>query len=120
MNPLDVAKLAALKDAMDNSVADRRITFDAIGNPLSVCGLIIRNSSSITANTLVVDDRNQLMLGVRKDMTIEIGYNGTDLTEGQKTVMIKVRVAFGVRDQAAVIYSSDIDSDIASITKSGA
>lgn len=120
MNPLDVAKLAALKDAMDNSVADRRITFDAIGNPLSVCGLIIRNSSSITANTLAVDDRIQLMIGVRKDMTMEIGYNGTDLTEGQKTVMIKVRVAFGVRDKAAVIYCDDISGGIDAITKSGA
>ena len=39
INPTDVQKLAALKDAMENSVADRRVAFDAIGNPVSVCGL---------------------------------------------------------------------------------
>ncbi len=44
-------------------------------------------------------------------MTMEIAYNGTDLTEGQKTVVVKVRVAFAVRDKAGVIYSDDVDTD---------
>ena len=117
INPTDVQKLAALKDAMENSVADRRVAFDAIGNPVSVCGLRIIQSGSITADTLAVVQTKQLWLGVRKDMTMEIGYNGTDLTEGQKTVIIKIRVAFGVRDKAAVIYSDSIAIDIGIVDK---
>jgi len=65
---------------------------------------------------MVVLDSKQLMIGKRRDMTLEIGYNASDFTEGQKTVMIKVRLAFGVRDKAAVIYCSDIDTDVAAIT----
>jgi hypothetical protein len=64
---------------------------------------------------LAVVDQAQLMIGIRKDMTMEIGYNSTDLTEGQKTVVIKVRNAFGVRDKAAVIYSDDISTDVTAI-----
>ena len=120
MHPQDVAELAALKDVMENSVADRRISFDMIGNPVSVCGLRILQSSEVDSNTMAVVDSRQTWLGIRKNMTMEIGYNGTDLTEGQKTVVIKVRVAFGVRDKAGVIYADDIDSDIAIVNKAGA
>ena len=120
MHPQDVAELAALKDVMENSVADRRISFDMIGNPVSVCGLRILQSSEVASNTMAVVDSRQTWLGIRKNMTMEIGYNGTDLTEGQKTVVIKVRVAFGVRDKAGVIYADDIDSDIAIVNKAGA
>jgi hypothetical protein len=82
--------------------------FDVIGNPVSVCGLRLITSTEIAQNALVVLDNKQVWIGRRKDMTMEIGHNGTDLTEGQKTVVIKIRVAFGVRDKAAVIYVSDI------------
>jgi len=112
MHPTDVAKLAALKDAMENSIADRRIAFDVIGNPVSVCGLAVKKSTAVTADTMAVVDSRKLWIGVRKDMTMEIGYNGADLTEGQKTVVVKTRVAFGVRDKAAVIYSDSIETDL--------
>ncbi len=120
MHPQDVAELAALKDVMENSVADRRISFDMIGNPVSVCGLRILQSSKVASNTMAVVDSRQTWLGIRKNMTMEIGYNGTDLTEGQKTVVIKVRVAFGVRDKAGVIYSDSITDDIVIVNKAGA
>jgi hypothetical protein len=81
-----------------------------------VCGMRIITSNAITANQVVVLDSKQLMLGKRKDMTMEIGYNGTDLTEGQKTVVIKVRLAFGVRDALAVIYCADLDAAVTAIT----
>lgn len=120
MNPLDVDKIAALKNAIEDSVMDRRVVFNSLGDPVSVSGMIIHKSTAITANTMAVLDSKQLMMGIRRDMTMEIGYNGTDLTEGQKTVVIKIRVAFGVRDKAAVIYCDDIASDVTSINKAGA
>jgi len=60
-------------------------------------------------------DSSKTVIGKRKDMTLEIGYNGTDFTEGQKTVMIKVRVAFAVRDKAGVIYSDGLAAALATI-----
>jgi len=116
LNPLDFAKLTAEKDAIENSVTDRRVVFNALGEPVAICGLIVRKSTAITANTCAVNDSSLPWMGIRKDMTMEIGYNGTDLTEGQKTVVIKVRVAFGVRDKAGVIYCSNIATAISGIS----
>lgn len=116
LSPTDVSKLGAKKDQLDNSINDRRVAFSLFGEPVMICGMRIIKSTAITANTAVVLDSKQLMIGKRKDMTMEIGYNAADFTEGQKTLVIKIRVAFGVRDKAAVIYSSDIDADVTAIT----
>ena len=115
MNPDDIDSIAALKDQLDNSILDRRVKFDAMGNPVGICGMVLRASTSITANEVVVMDSSKTVIGKRRDMTMEIGYNGTDLTEGQKTVVIKVRVAFAVRDKAGIMYSSDMTSDVSTI-----
>lgn len=115
MNPDDVDNFAALKDADDNSILDRRVKWDANGMPSFVMGMRIIQSTAITANTLAVVDSKQLIIGNRKDMSLQIGLNGTDLTEGQRTVVIKIRLAFGVRDKAAVIYSDDITTDVTAI-----
>lgn len=110
MNQNDVDNMAALKDQMDNSIMDRRVRFDAMGNPVSVAGLRIIIGTDVTANEAIVMDSKQVLLGRRREMSMEMGYNGTDLTEGQKTVVINVRVAFAVRDKAGVIYASDLSS----------
>jgi len=115
MHPTDVDNMASLKDANDNSVMDRRVKWDTLGNPAFVFGMRIIPSTAQAVNTLSVSDQKQLIIGNRKDMTMEIGFNGTDLTEGQKTVVIKIRIAFGVRDKAAIIYSDDIATDVAAI-----
>jgi len=108
LNPNDIDNIAALKDGLDNSILDRRVRFDVLGNPVAIAGMNIKASTTITEDTAVVLDSKQVLLGKRREMNIEIGYNGTDLTEGQKTVVVNVRVAFAVRDKAAVIYSSGL------------
>lgn len=120
MNPSDVEQLSALQNAFEDSKMDRRVQYSPIGDPVFVKGLRILQSTAITADTLAVADSKQLMLGNRNDMTMEIGYNGTDLTEGQKTVVMKTRLAFGVRDKAAVIYSDSVADDIDAINITGA
>lgn len=115
MHPTDIDNMASLKDANDNSVSDRRVKWDNLGNPSFVFGMRIIPSTAQAVNTLSVTENKQLIIGSRKDMTMEIGYNAADLTEGQKTVVIKIRLAFGVRDKAATIYSDDIATDVAAI-----
>jgi outer membrane murein-binding lipoprotein Lpp len=117
MNPQEVTKLSQLKDLLNNSISDRRITFDSLGRPVYVNGLRIFESTGITADTMAVVDSKQLIIGKRKDMTLEILYNGTDATEGQKTVVVKVRIAFAVRDKAAVVYSDSVDTDWNALVK---
>lgn len=116
MSPVDVAKLAALKNAMEDSVQDRRISFGAYGEPVAVLGLAIRKNAFVTADTMAVGLSKKWMLGIRRDMTMEIGYNGTDFVEGQKTVVIKTRIAFGVRDALATVYTATAAANIISIT----
>ena len=108
LNPLDVSTLSSAKDEINNSITDRRVVFSVTGEPTMILGMRIIKTTAVAANVLVVLDSKQLMIGKRKDMTMEIGYNGTDLTEGQKTVVIKIRLAFGVRDKAAVIYCAGV------------
>ena len=115
LNPTDVLKLAAAKNTFEDSRIDRRVVFDATGNPTMLYGLRIIQSEQIAANAACVMDINQTMIGRRLDMVMEIGYNGTDLTEGQKTVVIKIRLAFGVRDKAAIVYESDVAAAIVDI-----
>lgn len=117
LNPTDIDNITALKNDISDSVNDRRVTWGANGVPVAICGLAVRANTNVTADTCAVVDSKQLMLGVRKDITMEIGYNAADLTEGQKTVVLKCRIAFGVRDKAGVIYSSSIATDVAAILK---
>lgn len=120
LNSTDIDRIQCLKDALDNSISDRRLVFNQDGDLVRIAGLRVIENDKITANTCVVGANTQAMIGIRKEMTMEIGYNSTDLTEGQKTVMFKIRLAFGVRDKAAWQYSSDMDGDLTTITKANA
>jgi len=117
LNPLDIVKIAAEKDQLDNSKIDRRVVFDILGNPIAIGGLIIRKNSKQTVNTLTVVARKELQIGDRKAMTMEVGLDGNDFTEGYKTVRINVRLAFAVRDPLAVVYCDDLDQGVDDITK---
>jgi HK97 family phage major capsid protein len=117
LNPTEIDNIAALKNAIEDSVSDRRVTWDSLGMPSSIYGLRVIASTSIDANKAIVLDVLKARIGKRNEMTMEIGYNGTDLTEGQKTVVFKMRVAFGVADKTAVIYCADIATDTGTINK---
>jgi hypothetical protein len=82
-----------------------------MGDVVSICGLAVIRNNAITANTCFVGDSKQYQIGLRKGMALEIGLNGTDFVEFQKTVRLSVRLAFGVRDKAAFQYSADMATD---------
>lgn len=117
LNQNEIDNIAALKNQLDDSILDRRIRFDALGNPAFICGLRVITNTDLADDVAIVLDTMQTLLGKRREMTMTIGYNGTDLTEGQKTVVINVRVAFAVRDKAAVIYSSGLAAAVTTIDK---
>jgi len=119
MNPADIKKLTEQRDANDNSISDRRVKYDITGRASMVSGLRIIPSTSITADTMAVLDLSKLQIGRRRDMRMKIGYNGTDLTEGQQTVVVDVRLAFACRDAAAVCYSDSIADDVVIIVNAG-
>ena len=116
LNPTDVRLLAAEKDQLDNSKVDRRVVFDALGEPSAICGMLIKRNVNQTADTVTVLARNMVQIGDRKQMTLEVGYDGNDFTQGYKTVRINVRLAFAVRDPLAVIYCSGLAAAVTAIT----
>lgn len=115
VNNGQVTKLAAQKNNFADSKVDRRVQFDNLGNPVAICGLRLVQNAVIGAEEVLVYDNRQPWIGRRRDMTMTLGYNGTDLTEGQKTLVINIRLAFGVRDKAAVIYCSNATTGIATL-----
>jgi len=117
VGPLTLSKLGSKKDELNNSIQDRRVVYSVTGEPTSICGMQIKVTAAaeFATDAVVVCDQKQLLIGNRKGMTMEIGYNGTDLTEGQKTIVIKCRLAFAVRDPLAVIYASSLDQSVTDI-----
>lgn len=112
LNPKQIAKVASARNSFDDSKNDRRVTYDTLGQPAAICGLRIIKSTDIALDDALVLDNMLPWIGVRKGITMEIGYNGTDFEEGQKTVMFKVRLAFGVRDKAGVIYVNGVQAAV--------
>jgi HK97 family phage major capsid protein len=120
LNPSDVDNIQCLKDQLDNSITDRRLVFNMNGELVKIAGLEIVQSEFITENTCLVCDSAQVWFGIRKGLTMEIGLNGTDFVEGQKTVRFGTRLALGVKDKAALQYSVNMATDLTTITKTGA
>jgi hypothetical protein len=120
-NPTDVRmKFNSLKNSLDDSVRDNRLVF-VNGNLVSICGLRVIKSTAITANTCFVGAIQQVaLLGVRQNMTMEIGLNGSDFTERQRTARVGLRVAFGVGDPLGIIYCADMATDKDTIVQTGA
>jgi hypothetical protein len=111
LNDVDLSKFRGLKDQLDNSIMDRRVTYNAMGDVVSICGLAVIRNNKITADTCFVGDSKQYQIGLRKGMSMEIGLNAADFTEFQKTVRLSVRLAFGVRDKAAFQYCAAMATD---------
>ncbi len=116
--PDDEFKIGADKNTLSDSRQDRRIAFDAQGMPSFVAGMKIAVNNGIPANQAIVLDNSLAWIGIRRGLTVEIGLNGTDLIEGQRTIVIKIRVAFGVRDKAGIVWSSNVDNAQAQMTPS--
>ncbi len=117
MNPQDIDILEGLKDLNENSKFNRAVKYDNMGNVVSVLGLRLMKNKQITANTMVVLDNSKTAIGIRKDITMQIGLDSDDLTKGMRTIVFGMRLAFGVKDAGAVIYTTDIETSISDINK---
>lgn len=117
MNPRALKILAAAKNTLDDSRNDRRVAFGAQGQVVGVSGLTILRSPEIAVKAFITFDNRQPWIGKRKEMTMEIGLNGTDFRQGQKSVRIGIRCAFGVRDKMGICYVADWEVAAAVINK---
>jgi len=120
LNPTQVDEIEQQKDALGNSLLDRSVKFDAVGNLMSIKGLLVFKSKKITANTCIVFSNEAAEVGLRRDFEAIIGLDSDDLTTGMRTIVLSVRLAMGVGKPSAIIYSSNITNDVTTITYTGA
>lgn len=117
LHPSDIDAIEQLKDADGNSLLDRSVKFDAMGNLISVKGLVVIRNKKQTTDTCCVMWSEAAEIGLRRGVEMIIGLDSDDLTTGMRTIVLSARVAFGPSKYSAVIYSSGITADVAAITE---
>jgi HK97 family phage major capsid protein len=117
LNPADIDIVEGLKDLNENSKFNRIVKYDSMGNLVSIAGLRVMDNKQITANTCFVADVRYQKIGVRKDITMQIGLDSDDLTTGMRTIVFGMRAAYGGKDANSVIYCDDIQTAISDINK---
>jgi HK97 family phage major capsid protein len=104
------------KDELGNSITDRNVVFGPNGNVISIWGLTVVLNKLQTVDRVTVMWNEAAEIGLLEDITFEIGTDGTDLTEGMRTIVFWMRAAFGVSKPGAIFLSSAPETDIASIS----
>ncbi len=115
LHPSRLNAIRQEKDELGNSVNDRNVVFDALGNVVSIWGLTVIKNKNQTVDRVTVMWNEAAEIGMLEDITFEIGTDGTDLTEGMRTIVFWMRAAFGVGKPGAIFLSADPDGDIAKI-----
>ena len=118
LHPKTIDVLNGMKDLNENSVELRYVKWDAMGIIAFIDGLRVVASRKVGENEALVGSSKASKLGIVRGMTIVIGLNGDDLTEGMRTVVISTRVAFGARAALANIYSNNLTAAVETINKS--
>ena len=116
LHPALLNEIRIQKDELGNSVQNRNVIFDAMGKVTSIWGLAVVTNKNMTTTKVAVMWSEAAEIGILEDINFEIGTNGTDLTEGMRTIIFWMRAAFGVGKPGAIFLSSDPTGDIAKIT----
>lgn len=114
MHPSDVRIARNAKDANNNNIADRRLTFNG-GELTHISGLFIVKTKKRTKNTAIVMWSEHAEYGVRSGFEITIGLENDDLTKRMRTILVMVRVAFGVAKPSSIFYMDNITDAIAAL-----
>jgi HK97 family phage major capsid protein len=115
LHPSLLNGLRHAKNQLDDSLTDRNVVFDSMGNVVSIWGLAIKLNKKQTINRVTVLWEQAAEIGVLEDVSMEMGTDGNDFSEGYRTLMFVMRAAFGVSKPGAIFVSTNPTNDIASI-----
>jgi HK97 family phage major capsid protein len=117
LNAVDIDNIESLKDEDGNYPMQLGVKIDANGKVNSIAGLAIIENNNVVANTAIGIDVNESSeIGLRNDVTMEIGWINEDLTKRMVTVVFVTRLAHGIKDAERIIYSSSLTGDAATIS----
>jgi len=111
--------LEAIRDKNDNNVADRRMSFGTDGQLARVSGLAVRETR-LLPDTYLVSVTNMNRIGVRKNLTVNVGFNADDLSKRRLSTVWTILWAYGSQNVNSNIWTSSIDADLAIINEAAA
>lgn len=114
INPEDLDDIRLAKDTQGRYLFPEW----AINGVNSVAGMQNAENSLVTANTLLMGDFNYGTVYLWNGLMIELGFVGSDFTDGMVTIMAYERMNLQVKanDVNAFVQSADIAADITAIT----
>jgi HK97 family phage major capsid protein len=94
MHPVDIARIDMLK-----STTGEYLQHQAAGQFAfkSYYGLPIISSTVVTAGTFLVGDFTKSNLGIREEINIQVGYDGSDFTNNLVTILAEVRAVHYIK-----------------------
>jgi HK97 family phage major capsid protein len=113
MNIADVNEMILKKDANNNYV---RPPFVSDGTVLTVNGVTVVASNSVTANTMLVGDFNFATLYRKGGVRLEVGRIANQFIENQVTVQAEVYLGLLVRNAHTDAFRKVTDIDAALVT----
>ncbi len=120
LHPALVDEVEGLKDLDKNFLKARGIVYDDNGNLTRLHGLAAFKNKKNGTNACTVFWNEAAEIGIREDVSFEIGTDADDLTKRMRTIVFWMRAAFGVGKAAGVIYEDDVTGAIAIINKDDA
>jgi len=116
LNPALLNGLRHEKDALGNSLSDRNIVFNSMGQVVSIWGLNVKLTKKQNVNYATVLWDQAAEIGILEDIQFEIGTDADDFSKRFRTILYVMRAAFGVSKPGAIIFSDDVATDLDSIT----
>lgn len=100
LNPLDAFTIGLTKDDVGGYLISNPLA--TTGN-MTLWGLPVIESTSMTADNFLVGDFKQAELYNRWDTTVEAGYENDDFTKNMVTLLCESRLALGIVDKLALV-----------------
>lgn len=100
LNPLDAFTIGLTKDDVGGYLISNPLA--TTGN-MTLWGLPVIESTSMTADNFLVGDFKQAELYNRWDTSVEAGYENDDFTKNMVTLLCESRLALGIVDKLALV-----------------
>lgn len=100
LNPLDAFTIGLTKDDVGGYLISNPLA--TTGN-MTLWGLPVIESTSMTADNFLVGDFKQAELYNRWDTAVEAGYENDDFTKNMVTLLCESRLALGIVDKLALV-----------------
>ena len=113
LHPEDVAKLEISK----SNTGEYTFPYWANGQML-VSGLVIVSSTNIAPDTIIVADFTKLIVKIREDVNMTVGYENDDFTRNMVTILAEARLVQYIKNNQLDAFVTDsITAVIADIDK---